>query len=281
MKLLEDNKSQIIADYISGKSIKALAKEYNVSGWSIKNIIIKSGIKLRSLIDLKIKFDESFFFRDSPETYYFWGFMLGDGCLISHKQGHKYITISLKENDVKILEKFCEWLNMDYIHIKRGINNHNTKYVRLELYGSFFKNDFSKFGFVSNKTYNPVIPEIDAKFIRPFIMGLIDADGSVAWNKPRTNNIRPHIKQQFENSIQLIGHPLIMDWVVASIRTLGFNGNINSQIIKGKWKRIRIQRKQDVADLSRILEIDKYYHFCLERKWSNLYNMLSSCCVAN
>ena len=62
---------------------------------------------------------------------------------------------------------------------------------------------------------------------------------------------------------------IIMDWVIESIKKLGFTGNINSQIINGKWKRLRIQRKQDIINLITILEINNYYPLCLERKWKN------------
>jgi len=276
MKLMDENKSQIISQYNSGISMAKLAKMYGVNSWSIKNLLIKNNIKIRNFNDTKIKFDESFFFADTPETYYFWGFMLGDGCLISHKQGHKYITITLKENDESILQKFCEWLSIDPVHIKHGVNNFKTKWSRLEVYGNFFKeNDFSKFGLVSKKTYNPSKLEIPKEFIRPFLLGLIDADGSIAWNKPLTNNKFPNRKQQFENSIQLVGHPYNMDWVIDKFREIGFTGNINHQMVKGKWKRIRIQRKSDIVDLTNCLRLKEHYHLCLIRKWQSLYQDIS------
>lgn len=279
MKILEDNKNILISDYIAGKTASKLAKEYNVSSWSITNFLKENNIKIRSIQDLKIKFDENFFFRECHKTYYFWGFILGDGCLITHKQGHKYITISLKDTDKCILLNFCKYIKINKSHIKTYSSNKlhpDFKYVRLEFYGNFFKSDFSKFGIVSNKTYNPVIPNISTEFIKSFLLGLIDADGSVAWKKPRTNNIYPNRKTSFEHSISLVGHPLIMNWVINQFRLLGFNGNINTQMVKGKWKRIRIQRKNDVFNLAKILELEKYYNLCLKRKWENLYKEIKS-----
>jgi len=213
----------------------------------------------------------NFFSEEKPETYYFWGFILGDGSLITHKQGHRYLSISLKETDRSVLERFCQWLNLSQQKIKRGTNNYQTNYVRLEVYGNLFKQDFTKYGLVSNKTYQPIVPQLDGELVKPFILGLIDADGSVAWKKPLTNNKHPHRKVQYEHSIQLVGHPLIMDWVIGQLRLLGFRGQINHQLVKNKWKRIRIQRKLDIIELAQILNLTKYYHLCLERKWKDLY----------
>jgi hypothetical protein len=274
MKLMDDNKTQIISEYNNGTSVAKLAKIYSVNQWSIKNLLVKNGVAIRSFNDLKIKFDESFFFAQTPETYYFWGFMLGDGCLIQHKQGHRYITITVKENDESILRQFCEWLHLEPARIKHGTNNYGTKYSRLEVYGNFFKKDFSQFGLVPRKTYNPVIPNIPEEYVRPFLLGLIDADGSVAWHKAMTSNKFPDRKQQYEHSIQLIGHPLIMDWATQQMEEIGYSGNINEQIVKGKWKRVRTQRKEDILQLASCLQLDQYHHLCLSRKWQSLYEAI-------
>ena len=201
--------------------------------------------------------------------------MLGDGCLIQHKQGHRYITITVKEDDESILRQFCEWLHLDPTHIKHGTNNYGTKYSRLDAYGNFFKNDFSQFGLVPKKTYNPVIPNIPDGYFRPFLLGLIDADGSVAWRKATTNNKFPDRKQQYEQYIQLVGHPLIMDWTKQQLNDIEYSCNINEQIVKGKWKRIRIQRKEDILQLASCLQLDQYYHLCLSRKWESLHEAIT------
>ena len=282
MKLLENNKRKIINQYINGQSVFSLAKTYKVSTWSIKNFLDKNHIKTRTIADLKIKFNEAFFFEETPETYYFWGFMLGDGCLINHKQGHRYITISLKKEDECILQQFCRWLSIDKKHIKYG-----ATYCRLEIYGNFFKdNDFSKYGLIPRKTYNPSKLDIPEKYVKPFILGLIDADGSISFNKKRkakyvSDNVKKRKKRkQLLNmhieghSLQLVGHPLNMHWVIKQLQKIGFDGNINSQLVKGKWKRIRIQKKDDILKLANLLELKEYYHMCLSRKWSSLYKQI-------
>lgn len=225
----------------------------------------------------KTKFSEKFFSRRNAKTYYFYGFMLGDGSLIYHKQGHKYLTLTLDVRDENILHKFCEWTEKSTTNIKKY---RNGKTVRLDYYGTkLFSKNYSKFGLVPNKTNNPTLPQIEEKFLRPFLIGLIDADGSISFDTPRKNLDR--ISKEY--NFNIVGHPLIMNWFVDQIQKLGFTGKINSQIIKGKWKRIRIQRKNDILQLAKILRLNKYYHLCLERKWKNLnfYDYLSSCSIRN
>lgn len=274
MKILDDNRNALIAAYASGTSVQALARLYQCNDWTVKNFLLKNKIKTRTRADNKIKFNDQFLLNLTPESAYFWGFMLGDGSLIQRKEGYRFLTVTLKNTDLSILHQFCDWLQMDYKHIKTGINNHGTHYVRLNLNGQTFYQDLSKFGFVPRKTYNPVVPQIELEFIKPFILGLIDADGSVAWQKPRTNNKFPHRRVTYEYSISIIGHPLIMDWVENQLYILGFVGNINSQIVKNKWKRLRIQKKDDVLSLARLLQVNNFSQFLLQRKWKSLIEEL-------
>lgn len=268
-KKIELPEQEIIEKYLANESLQKIAIKYNVSSSVIRNRLVKNNIKIRKSTQ-KIIFDDKFLFSKTPEAYYFWGFILGDGCLSEKgpKDTYKALTITLNEKDKNILSKFCNWLK---------INDDNIKYykntVRLNLFGSLFQIDLSKFGCVPTKTYNPVIPNIENQFIKPFILGLIDADGSVAWKKPRTDNNRPITnKKSLEHSISLVGNQPIINWTIEKLREINFNGNINTQLVnnKSQSKRWRVQRIQDVLDLAQILEIDKYESFILQRKWSKL-----------
>jgi hypothetical protein len=198
---------------------------------------------------------------------YFYGFSLGDGCITKNSRGTKYIyTLTLKYIDDCIMKNICKWIDLPETNIKY-YNNRKTKVARLVLSGDIWQRDWSDFGLVPRKTHNPSILNVPNEFIKPFLIGFIDADGSIAFEKLRKGNRK-------ENSIQLVGHPKNMDWIIDQFRKLGFNGNINSQMVKGKWKRIRIQRKNDVIELGKILEIDKYYSIALERKWKTLYDRI-------
>lgn len=255
MKILEENKQKIIDEYGAGKTAAQLARDFGVNHWSITNILKKSGIKIRTCSDLRIKYNEDFFIKNSDELHYFWGFVLGDGCL-TESSGRKYLTITLHKKDVEILEKFCKYLQIDVSNIKY----YKKKYCRLCIYSDYMKRDLSKFGVVHNKTYNPSIPKIGPKYIIPFLLGLIDADGTTAFG--------------YQYGIEIVGHPKIIDWAVEQLHLLGYDGDIKYQFPKNKWKRVRIRRKNDVIDLINILDIKNYKHLLLDRKWSIAYQFL-------
>lgn len=268
----------IVDAYKDGYSVTSLSKIWHCDSRRISSVLRKHNVKIINH-PFKYKFDENFFTSETIESYYFWGFILGDGC-ITVGSGGEFISLTLNRRDVSILENFCKWTKRDEKSIK--FYDKISDYCRLDFHGKFFQNDFSKFGLVKRKTYNPVIPTIPDEFIKPYILGFIDADGSTAFHKKITNNSLKKNgearKVQFENSIQLVGHPIIMNWIIIKLREMGFKGHINFQTIPGKtdceWKRIRIQRKQDVIDLVKILEVDKYFSILLKRKWENAYAVI-------
>jgi len=260
MQLLENNKNKILNDYNSGVTLTKLSVEYNVSRWSIKQFLIKNKIKVRDPSSFRIKYNENFFTKKSDNLYYFWGFVLGDGSLISNRN-NKIITISLNIKDVCILQNFCDWLNIDYSNIKYYQNN---TVCRLNIYSKRIDKNLFKYGIVPNKTYNPVKPIIPKKYIKPFLLGLLDADGHINFT----------LNKHYD--IDIVGNNLIMNWYEQQIKNLGFKGSIKYFFPKNKWKRIRVRRKQDVIDLAKILNINKYYSILLERKWKNIYNYIKS-----
>src|SRR3990167_5000416 len=215
--MIKLDEATIVKDYLAGVGVAELARRCEVSDWTIKNRLQKHNIKTRSWFDLKDQFDEDFFFRDSQEFYYMMGFALGDGALVFGRS-QCCLTFTLKYIDRCILENFCKWTNMNQTKIKTYRNGYT---VRLVFNRPWMKN-FSHLGLVSRKTYHPVIPTIPHDYIAPFILGLIDADGSVSWMKPMTNNKFPHRKIQNEHTLSLVGHPLIVDWVVSQLRALEF-----------------------------------------------------------
>lgn len=255
MKILENNKQTIINDYEAGETAAQLARDFNVNHWSITNILKKNGIKIRTSADLRIKYNEEFFIKNSDELYYFWGFILGDGSLVEN-HAKRFLTITLHKKDVEILQKFCKYLQIDLSNIKY----YREKYCRLCIYSDYMMRDLSQFGIVHNKTYNPSIPQIPIKYKIPFLLGLIDADGTTTFGQ--------------RYGVEIVGHPKIMDWVVEQLHFLGYEGHIKYHYPKNKWKRIRIRRKDDVINLINILEIKKYKYLLLDRKWAKAYQFL-------
>ena len=283
LKYLEQFSKELIKDYNDGVAAKKLGKRYDVDGKTIALFLDQHNIKRRKFDPSLFEYDEKFFIKDTPEKYYFFGFMLGDGCL-STNGTNKYFTITLNKDDKCILLQFCKWLNFKKKNIKTYTNKLGT-YVRLNLAGNFIHDgDFSKYGLVKNKTYDAVIPDIPKKYIAPFLLGLIDADGTVAWKK-KEKNICARKGWQYNHYIYLCGNKLLMDWAIDQLRSMGFKGNINAKLKAGASKEkskkdfifecFRIQRKQDILDLANLLNIKKFFPILLKRKWKSLYTEIT------
>jgi hypothetical protein len=251
--LLMDNGELIIKLYESGKTIKSLGKDFQVSEAWMRKFLLSNNIKTRSRSEVKQRiFDTNFFFEETDELAYFMGFCLADGS-ISPVQSHRStLEVCLHAQDISILNKFCDWTKYDKLFISK---RKNREINRLCFNHKIFKQDFSKWGLVNNKTYYPVIPNVKDEFIKPFILGYIDGDGS--------------IKISRNSHFNIVGNKILIDWFCGKIHSLGFEHQFKFEDPSEKvWKRARLYQKQQIIDLSKILEIDKYRQLILPRKWS-------------
>lgn len=281
-KRVDVDKHYLINNYLNGESVCSLSRKLGLSEGTISNRLKEYGIELRKKNpnpNTKIPFDEEFFFTDSDKLYYMLGFALGDGTVSYLSETRAFLQYNIISKDDSILKNFCDWIGLKHSFIKYYRNNYIASFT---ITRNWIKK-LSKYGLVPNKTYYPVVPNIPLEFIKPFIIGLIDADGTVEWRKPRTNNIHPHWKRQYGQTINLIGHPLIMDWVIKMLRLIGFVGNINQHLVRGsfqtnnlQWRRIQIQRKNDIIALCKVLELEKYYYLALPRKWQGLFEEITN-----
>jgi len=265
MKICKDKHRNICQLYTDGYGSNDIAKFYSVNGQTILNILYKNGIKTRSGNDplyfdkRKIHvFDTTFFDFPSAELAYMMGFVLGDGNLsIDIKSGKYRVTITVHQKDICILQRFCDWIKCDYEAIKKSTR---AKRLDLMLNDKIFENvnNFIDWGLVPNKTYNPCIPNVSDKLLAPFLIGLIDADGSISFNK--------------KYSMDLVGNNEIMKWFINSIKKLGYSGKITHRTYRNKvWSRVCIYNKKDVMSLAKVLRINEY-DFLLGRKWINVKN---------
>jgi len=272
-KLYDERK--VIQLYSDGYSSNEIANIFNLNGQTILNCLHRNNIIVKDCNDPiylgrnKInKFDTSFFFTESEKLAYMMGFILGDGNLRLNKKHSAYrITITAHVNDLSHIVMFCDWIKYDPKNI--GFSK-KVKRCDLMLNDKVFdtKSDyFKEWGIVPVKTYNPIIPIApilnDKRMLRLFLIGLIDADGSVSF------------KYGGRYGIELVGNNVIMSWVKSMFDLIGYGGQL---LIVGKdediWSRIVIQKKLDVLELAKALDI-KNCDFCMDRKWSDIKKALA------
>lgn len=130
----------------------------------------------------KYTVDNSFFSKDTEESFYVAGFLMADGCLYSGQRSGYSINITLAIKDLNHLEKIKSALkSTSPINIKNAELNGKIHPQCSFNFNSeqCFKDLNDKFGIFPNKTYYTRLLENIANnpFIHHFLRGMIDGDG--------------------------------------------------------------------------------------------------------
>ena len=116
---------------------------------------------------------------DTEEKAYWLGFLMADGSLNKKKYGY-YTSFELSIQDKYIVENFAK-----DISYKGKIYLTETR-ARLCISDTIFSSELLKYGFSNKKTFNEKFPDkelINQSFIRYFILGYFDGDGSIMFYK--------------------------------------------------------------------------------------------------
>jgi hypothetical protein len=133
------------------------------------------------------KIDETYFENiDNEEKSYFLGIIFADGYL---NEKRNYMSLSLQENDVDILEKLKTSINTDkpLQLIKRKEKNTKNQY-RLLITRKKIVNDLKKLGVKQKKSLTCNTNKLNIKnknLLRHFLRGYYDGDGSITFYKTR------------------------------------------------------------------------------------------------
>lgn len=178
--LLEE---QIIKMYLDGLSTVKIGKMLGLHYSSVRTILIRNNVTLRSNKNnsRKYKVNELFFDDINTENKAYWlGFIYADGYVTSNKFG-----IALKDSDSSHLEKLRNDLESDYpIHVYKSNSewSHN-KYCRLLVTSEHLVDTLIKNGVFRRKSNILKPPEnIPHDLIRHFIRGYFDGDGGIIRN---------------------------------------------------------------------------------------------------
>lgn len=140
------------------------------------------GLK-RKINKPRLKINESYFRRWSPNMAYLLGFILADGCIIkgSYKGYSDALRFGVHKQDIDILKKIKQELGSQYkislvknaayfsINSQKIVNN-------LKALGISYRKSLQKARYEK-------IPNVPIKYIRDFIRGIVDGDGSINFDK--------------------------------------------------------------------------------------------------
>lgn len=169
--------------YKSGKSLAQLSKEFEISTYKLKKMLIAEGISIRSKEEQnkyspqnqrRYEIDDKFFDKLNPTNVYLIGFLAADGCI--QKDGS--IKIGLSSIDKPFLEKIRNILHSNY-PIRVYLTKDGFSISEFIFRSENIKKKLAEYGIVNNKTKTFNFPyNLSKEFYIDFIRGYFDGDGT-------------------------------------------------------------------------------------------------------
>lgn len=217
-KLNKEQIKEVYKEYLTkNTNCQRLGNKYNVSKSTINYWLRKNNIAINNdKITLRREYhinDKYFDNIDSAKKAYFLGFLFADG----YNNGKNRVTISLQEDDKEILEKFKKEIDSNkplYFRNRKRKNNRLKNQYVLDIVSQNICKKLTRLGCIRAKTFKLDFPKnIKKKFLRDFIRGYCDGDGSFGRYKINnkyyqtslcivsTNKFCKKLKHIFENKL--------------------------------------------------------------------------------
>ena len=173
--------------YERKKSLEDIAQEYGTSRQNILKVMKKHGLIRRTRSTARIEamnkgkflklmqyeINEKFFSEWSPEMAWALGLFLTDGNINGN-------NVKLALVDIDLLEKIKKLLNLSKPIITSKQSYDKSKLIYYLAFSSKrMREDLNKLGFIEKKSLKLVFPEVPEEYIRHFIRGCWDGDGSI------------------------------------------------------------------------------------------------------
>ncbi len=144
------------------------------------------------------------FFKEwSPEMAYVLGYFAADGCMFINPRGSKYVSFT--SCDCEILQKVRRMLGSNHkFGVKKRHNRNWKDAFTLQIGSKEMHKDLIKKGFMPKKAFRFKLPPVPKKYMRHFIRGYFDGDGSITRGyfkrKDRNNKKTPYILTSFASA---------------------------------------------------------------------------------
>ncbi len=217
-KLTDKQKIEVVEKYLTGDyTCQKLGNEYNITKVSIRDILIRRGIKLKSNSESHRKYtlNENYFdIIDTEDKAYFLGLLYADGCNCTN---NNCIEISLQEEDKSILDTFNITIGSNKPLYFKQIKVKNPKrknQYKLEIVSKYMSQKLLELGCIPKKSLTLKFPDenqVPHYLLQHFIRGYFDGDGHIGiYNKRIYFNIVStihfciHLKDVIEKQLNII-----------------------------------------------------------------------------
>lgn len=161
--------------------IEDIAGQFEISVATVYQILKKFGLTFSSR---KYFLNENYFNQLNPESAYWVGFLLADGCIRRHE-----LSIGLSQKDRDHLIKFRDCISSNYPIHDRGYKRPNLKKSSEYCYSYIYVSSKSlvdsliKIGVIFKKSLVHSTPLIPKELLAPMYLGYFDGDGSIFRSK--------------------------------------------------------------------------------------------------
>jgi hypothetical protein len=190
MKVTPQIEASIIGDYYAGYGGTTIAKKYGLCKKTVQLIRERNGIKPRPLgvRGRRYLIHHHAFSKDTPETRYWVGVLLTDGCVFKGRGGTK-IVLHVNSKDEEWVEQFRSFIQYEgpiYTTYKKNKAGEIVgTYKRLAVASDIMADELSAWGIVPRKTkVAKAIPSLEKD--PDFWRGAIDGDGCLRVSKNGT-----------------------------------------------------------------------------------------------
>ena len=183
---LNPYRDDIIDRYCNQRQgLKTISKYYHCDKKTLKNFLVKNGIKIRELNHVPYSFDEGYFdCINSSNKAYILGMLYADGANVKQ---YNAVKLSLASEDRAILEKIREEMKVEkpLLFYERSKRNSKWKDVyELKIYSKHICEQLEILGCTPRKSLTLTFPNFLSDDLMPhFIRGYFDGDGCICISK--------------------------------------------------------------------------------------------------
>ncbi len=219
----------------------------NLTSWLYKTRQLKKKERYhgpdRRIQRTKGNLNVDFFKHWSPEMAYVLGYFSADGSIAINSGGSKYIHFD--STDKSLLEKVKALMNSRHRIESKAKGPSNKKDIyRLQIGSKEIYEDLLKLGFTRNKALSMRLPKIPVKYLRHFIRGNFDGDGSVSFGY----YLRKNKKYGKTFSLLTVFTSGSKDFLEALSKVIFLNANLGPGYLgkKGKGGRLAYSIKDSI-----------------------------------
>jgi hypothetical protein len=197
-KLTEQQKIDAAARYLAGETCQQVADAFGVKQCSMWEMLKRRNLtRPTSVTNRRHTLNERAFDTITPESAYWVGFLITDGCLSDASRGSHQILLQVSEKDVEHLHSFKRFLGSDHpisprqTSKKAGHFGDGLHYV-YNVRACGLAAPLIRYGVTPRKTATAAACDVLA-FDRHFWRGCIDGDGTVSIHKTG-GTLRPYVQ---------------------------------------------------------------------------------------